>query len=78
MAEVMTGGGICGRARKIPDEWPEPGATAGGGTRRHAPAVLKSHPAGIPTSSRLAALVSRSGVLWIPLVSFSADPRVVR
>lgn len=46
--------------------------------RRQAPAILKSHLADIPTSPGLAALFPRSGVPWIPLVSFSADPRVVR
>ncbi|MFF4301998.1 hypothetical protein [Streptomyces sp. NPDC001601] len=78
MAEVVAGGGIYGRALKIADEWPEPGSTAGGGLRQQAPEVLKSHLAGIPTSPGLAARFSRSGVLWIPPVSFSADPRVVR
>lgn len=63
MAEVMAGGGIYGRALKIPDEWPEPGATAGGGVRRQAPAVLKSHLVDIPTRPGQAALFSGSGMV---------------
>ncbi|MEU6200472.1 hypothetical protein [Streptomyces sp. NPDC047061] len=54
---VAAGGGIYGRALKIPDGKPEPGAAAGEGVRRQAPSVRKSHLGDIPTCPCLAALV---------------------
>ena len=52
---------MYGRALKIPDGRPKPGedagADAGGGVRRQAPAVLKSHLGDIPTCPCLPALV---------------------
>ncbi|MEU9412619.1 hypothetical protein AB0E08_43955 [Streptomyces sp. NPDC048281] len=54
---VASDGDIYGRSLKIPDGRPEPGADAGGGVRRQAPAVLKSHLGDIPTCPCLAALV---------------------
>ncbi|MFF7467365.1 hypothetical protein [Streptomyces sp. NPDC008092] len=54
---VASDGDIYGRALRIPDGSPEPGADAAGGVRRQAPTVLKSRLGDIPTCPCLAALV---------------------